>query len=152
MLKDKAADYFERHQNDECHITSDGRVFHTIGTATSFANLLPNNKVSSYKRAKMNVKTEALEDEGKEVDGTTLSTGETEDSGDEGKEVKGPTLSPEKVQALDALENFDATIAQYPEIKALAKDLGLEPVSQKQPDLIAAIEAFKATLTANTQE
>lgn len=46
-----ANDYFERHTlSKECHITSDGRVFHTIGHAMSFAqehNLEPQT-IESY--------------------------------------------------------------------------------------------------------
>ena len=54
MSKDKAADYFARHkESPECHITSDGRVFHSIGTATGFANGLKDNAVTSYKRGDM---------------------------------------------------------------------------------------------------
>ncbi|MGZ9736796.1 hypothetical protein [Flavobacterium sp. GNP002] len=60
MSKDKAADYFSRHQNDECHITSDGRVFHTIGSAQSFAAGLKDAKIDSFKRT--DVEKETSED------------------------------------------------------------------------------------------
>lgn len=51
MSKELAADYFSRHgSSNECHVTSDGRVFHTKGSADSFANGLKDNKVESYTR------------------------------------------------------------------------------------------------------
>lgn len=69
MSKEKAADYFSRHQSDECHITSDERVFHTLGSAQSFAAQLKNNEVTSYKRAEFEtVKSEDLQEETLETD------------------------------------------------------------------------------------
>lgn len=51
MSKELAADYFARHESsNECHITSDGRVFHTKGSADSFANGLKDNTVASFTR------------------------------------------------------------------------------------------------------
>lgn len=51
MSKELAADYFARHESsNECHITSDGRVFHTKGSADSFANGLKDNTVESFTR------------------------------------------------------------------------------------------------------
>lgn len=70
MSKDKAVDYFDRHQSsNECHITSDGRVFHTLGSAQSFAAGLKNNEVTSYKRAEFEtVISEDSQDDNLEVD------------------------------------------------------------------------------------
>lgn len=127
MSKDKAADYFGRHKNDECHITSDGRVFHTIGSAQSFAAGLKDAKIESFKRAEFEKKT---------------SDDSQEDSSDEDT----------KVLALETLKNFDPATAKYPEINKLVKMLGIEPVSQKQPDLLAAIEAYKTTINLEVQE
>ena len=122
MSKEKAADYFSRYKSDECHITSDERVFHTIGAAQSFASGLKDTKIASYTRAE-------------------FETVKSDDSQDEAK-----------VQALEALKNFDATTALYPEIKALFKDLGLDAPTQKQPDLLAAIEAYKTAINTEVKE
>lgn len=127
MSKDKAADYFGRHKNDECHITSDGRVFHTIGSAQSFAAGLKDATIESFKRAEFEKKT-------------------SEDSQDD------PSDEDTKVLALETLKNFDSATAKYPEIKELVKMLGIEPASLKQPDLLAEIEAYKKTINLEVQE
>lgn len=127
MSKDKAADYFSRHQSsNECHITSDERVFHTLGSAQSFAAGLKDTKVASYTRA--------------EVEAPVVD------------DLKDESTDEVKVQALEALKNFDATTATYPEIKALYKDLGLDSPTQKQPDLLAAIEAYKTAINTEVKE
>lgn len=126
MSKELAADYFSRHlSSKECYVTSDGRVFHSKGTAEGFANSLKDNKVLSYKRSEF--------EESKEEDGTDTDT-------------------ESKTQALELLKSFDASTATYPEIKALVKMLGIEPATQKQPDLLAAIEAFKVAVNTEVQE
>jgi hypothetical protein len=49
--KELATDYFDRHQvSNECHITSDDRVFHTKGSAESFASTLSNKEIVSFTR------------------------------------------------------------------------------------------------------
>lgn len=50
MSKELAADYFSRHNSKECFITSDGRVFHDIGSAQSFASSLEDQTVREHKR------------------------------------------------------------------------------------------------------
>lgn len=128
MSKDKAADYFARHkESPECHITSDGRVFHSIGTATGFANGLKDNAVTSYKR-------DAVESKGKSQ-----------------KEQDDASTEESKVLALETLKNFDTATATYPEIKALAKALSLESPSQSQVDLVAAIEAKKVIINTEVK-
>lgn len=122
MSKELAADYFSRHQSsNECHITSDGRVFHTKGSADSFANGLKDNAVASYTR------------DGKEE--------KTKGSGEDAK-----------VFTLEDLNAFDATTATYAEIKALANGLKLESASQKQVDLLAAIEAYKVIINTEIKD
>jgi hypothetical protein len=102
--KELAVDYFDRHKiSNECHITSDDRVFHTSGMAESFATTLKDSKVVSFTRS----------------------------------EVK--TTNKPRVLALEDFEGFDATKATYPEAKELVKKLGLNPISQKLPDLLAVI-------------
>ena len=51
MSKEHAADYFSRHTSDECHITSDNRVFHNAGAAQSFASSLKDQIITAYKRS-----------------------------------------------------------------------------------------------------
>lgn len=52
--KELATDYFERHQtSNECHITSDNRVFHTKGTAQGFAATLDDQEINSFTRTKV---------------------------------------------------------------------------------------------------
>ena len=126
MSKELAADYFSRHlSSKECHITSDGRVFHSKGTAEGFANSLKDNKVLSYNRSEF---------EGSKKEDVTDTDAES------------------KTQALELLKSFDASTATYPETKALVKMLGIEPATQKQPDLLAAIEAFKVAVNTEVQE
>ena len=65
--KELAADYFERHQaSNECHVTSDNRVFHTKGSAESYATVLKDNKISSFNRDELTSKKE-------DVDGDQLA-------------------------------------------------------------------------------
>jgi hypothetical protein len=123
MSKELAADYFARHTNNECHITSDGRVFHTKGSADSFANGLKDNTVVSFTR-----------------DGKT-PTADGEDTGEA-----------DKVKAIETLKTFEATTAKYPELKALVKALGLEVENQKEATLVAALEAHKEIINAEIQD
>lgn len=129
MSKDKAVDYFDRHQSsNECYITSDGRVFHTLGAAQSFAAGLKDNKLASYKRAELETpKDEAPKDEAPKDEAT-------------------------KVEALETLKTFDTAAAGYEDIKALAKALNLESPSNSKVDLIAAIEAQKAIINTEVKE
>ncbi len=52
MTKEELAqDYFDRHpQSNECHVTSDLRVFHQKSNAESFAANLKDSKVASFTR------------------------------------------------------------------------------------------------------
>jgi hypothetical protein len=127
MSKDKAADYFSRHQNDECHITSDGRVFHTIGSAQSFAAGLKDATIDSFKRTDFEKQT-------------------SEDSQD------GSSDEDTKILALEALKTFDSATATYEDAKALVNSLALETQSKKKEDLFASIEAFKKTINLEVQE
>lgn len=132
MQKELAVDYFDRHpSSNECHITSDGRVFHTIGSAQGFASALKNNTIESFKREEIDVKNIDVNDPN-HVTGDTGNGGTGDDD--------------EKAQAIEALRNFDASKAEYPEIKALVKALGLGTPTLKQPDLLAALEIAKANL------
>lgn len=132
MSKELAADYFSRHQSDECHITSDKRVFHTLGSAQSFASGLSDDKIKSYTRA--------------EIEAPVVDDLEDQNLDEETSKNIAKTV------ALEALKTFDPTTAKYPEIKELVKMLGIDPASQKQPDLLAAIEAYKTAINTEVKE
>lgn len=123
MSKKLAADYFGRHTGNECHITSDGRVFHTKGSADSFANGLKDTTVQSFTR------------EGKKEEIIGEDTGEDT-----------------KVIAIETLKTFDTATASYHEIKALVKALGLETPSQLQVDLVASLEAQKVIINTEIED
>lgn len=128
MSKELAADYFSRHQSDECHIASDGRVFHTLGSAQSFASGLKDNKVNSYTRA------------------------EFETAKEKTPKDKAPKDDAPKVYTLEDLKAFDAKTATWQEAKELVKGLAIETPSQSKIDLFAAIEAQKAIINIEIQE
>lgn len=49
--KDLAKDYFDRHPlSNECHITSDGRVFHNSGAAQGYATNLKDREIEKFER------------------------------------------------------------------------------------------------------
>jgi hypothetical protein len=128
MSKELAADYFSRHQSDECHIASDGRVFHTLGSAQSFASGLKDNKVNSYTRA------------------------EFETAKEKTPKDKAPKDDAPKVYSLEDLKAFDAKTATWQEAKELVKGLAIETPSQSKIDLFAAIEAQKVIINTEIQE
>jgi hypothetical protein len=62
--KELAADYFERHStSNECHITSDNRVFHTKGSAKSFVSILDDKKISSFEKEGLTSKKEDVDED-----------------------------------------------------------------------------------------
>ncbi|KQT17422.1 hypothetical protein ASG31_08405 [Chryseobacterium sp. Leaf404] len=118
---EKAQDYFERHpSSNECHITSDGRVFHTKGSALGFAGTLDSQDIESYTR-------KGLEKETTEVTAKEVLEGNR----------------PEKIKELEALE---LVTANYNEMKALAKYFEVKTDNQKAETFIAALTEFKKTL------
>lgn len=135
MSKEKAADYFSRHQSsNECHITSDGRVFHTKGSADGFANQLKDNTVNSYTRVEFEVENIEVTDP-------------VEETGTKGTDAgTGTEATDTKVYTIEDLKAFDAEVASYPDAKNLVKGLKLETKSQKMPDLLEAIATAKANL------
>jgi hypothetical protein len=118
MSKKLAADYFSRHNSNECFITSDNRVFHDIGAAQSFASGLSDQKINHFTRAEVE---NDIEVEGAE-------------------EVKTFTV--------EDLKAFDAETANYKEALALAKGLKIDLSSTKKEDVYAALEAEKAKIEA----
>jgi flagellar hook-length control protein FliK len=144
MSKEKAADYFSRHlSSNECHITSDGRVFHTKGTADGFANGLKDNTVASYTRAEV----EAIKVKSPKVEAPKTKVLKVETPADQTQKDDAP-----KVFTLEDLQAFDAETATYEEAKVLVKGLAIETPSQSKTDLFTAIEAQKAIINTEVQE
>lgn len=122
---ENAQDYFDRHpQNDECHITSDGRVFHTLGSAQGFAGTLDDQIIESYKRA-------VLEKESK-----------TEND-DDAEKSKAEVLAMEVF-----LKNNEVEKLKYEDLKKLTKIFDLKPADQKAETLIAALIEYKNSLNS----
>ena len=152
MSKEKAVDYFDRHpSSNECHITSDERVFHSAGTAQGFAESLKDNKVTSYKRADFEavnisvVDAEELtgfEDEDEDED---LFLGDIDTS--DAPVIEVPNIETPVVDLnIEALKAFDSETASYEEGKALVKALALETPSNTKVDIFAALEVAKTNL------
>lgn len=118
--KDLAIDYFERHpSNDECHITSDNRVFHNKGAAESFAGTLDDKKISSFERKLVMKKDPETKPVDKEAD---------------------------KAEKLKELEALELVKENYNQMKALVKYFEIKTADQKAETLIAALTEFKTTL------
>ncbi|WP_123862000.1 MULTISPECIES: hypothetical protein [Flavobacterium] len=114
--KELAQDYFERHAgNTECFITSDNRVFHTQGSAASYANTLKDDAVDKFTRGEETPVFDDLEEEDEQ----------------------------ENQFSEEDILNFDTTKSEYPEIKKLFTALNLEAPTQKKQDLVEAIEKEK---------
>jgi len=120
---DLAQDYFERHStSDECHISSDGRVFHTFGYATSYTQEhdLKIQEIESYKRSDVEQKKDA-------------------------------EIEPENdAEILEKFKNTDIENADYNDLKLFAKHFKIETEDQKAATLKTALNNFKNTL--NTAE
>lgn len=124
---DLAQDYFERHsRSNECHITSDGRVFHTHGYAISFAqeNNLQDQKIESYTRDQVET-TEGI---------ATVIT-----------DPVGPTEE-EIIAKTEELKNLDIEAAEYPVLKTFIKFFDIKCDDQKAATLKAALTEYKNNL------
>ncbi|MBU4536983.1 MAG: hypothetical protein L6264_07325 [Weeksellaceae bacterium] len=165
---DLAQDYFERHsRSNECHITSDGRVFHTSGHAISFAqeNNLQDQKIESYTRDQVETNTEndsvenSNDTSNLEVHSNDVLLGNDSDNGndsdkddsDQGDDSKDADLSafdsPAGQIALDVfLANNDVDTMKYNDLKALVKHFELETDDLKADTLKAALTEYKNNL------
>lgn len=128
---DKAADYFKRHSTGtECHITSDGRVFHTKGSAESFAVGLKDQTVESFKR-----------DEAKTADKPKVADKpKTEKQVFETLELTDENIS--------QILNFGLVKENYINLKALVSHLKIETENQKADTLVKALADYKLKLQA----
>lgn len=159
-----AQDYFERHStSDECHISSDGRVFHTFGYATSYVQEhdLKSQEIESYKRSdveeftdnpfviemrgKLSQKYEALFGKlpSEELDNEDL---ESLVSQEEARLIK----EKDDAEILEKFKNTDIENEDYNDLKAFAKHFKIETEDQKAATLKTALIDFKNTL--NTAE
>lgn len=128
LIKELAADYFERFaQSDECHITSDDRIFHTKGTADSFAAGLTDQTVQTFKRADFKIaQMEVVSDE--------------DDQLTEEEKAEADAIASEKILA------FDTEKATYEEAKELVKEMNLAKEGNKKEDLFNAIVAAQTAI------
>ncbi|MDA6072083.1 hypothetical protein NJT12_20870 [Flavobacterium sp. AC] len=155
MSNEKAVDYFDRHpSSNECHITSDERVFHTKGTADGHANVLKDTKVNSHYRSDyelMNIKTvDPVLENGLEVPKSETSDSSKDETPTDPKtesldSKKDETPAADKVFTNEDLKTFDFE-SGYEVIKAIVKALGIESPSQSKKDLLEAIAKAKDNL------
>lgn len=116
-----AQDYFDRHAtSNECFITSDGRVFHTPGTAEGFATTLQDNKVEKFTRDQVEKRNEPT----------------AEDSNDESNEDQ-------LILKLAELDSLELVKDNYQAIKKLVNYFEIEVTDQKTETLIQALTDYK---------
>ncbi|SIT25613.1 hypothetical protein SAMN05421786_11539 [Chryseobacterium ureilyticum] len=123
-FKERAIDYFNRHpESNECHITSDSRVFHTIGSAQGMAGTLDDQKIESYLR-------KVLEKEGEF----------------ENEDESGTKPSDAEILAMTVfLQKSEVEKLDYNDLKKLVKFFNVEAENQKAPTLIEALNKLKET-------
>ncbi|MDM1557061.1 hypothetical protein HX126_21125 [Chryseobacterium indologenes] len=122
---ERAIDYFNRHpESNECYITSDSRVFHTIGAAQGMAGTLDDQNIESYSR-------KVLEKEGSFLPFS--------------HEVNLPSDA-EILEMTALLQNSDIEKLDYNDLKKLAKFFNVAAENQKAPTLIEALNKLKETL------
>lgn len=155
---EKAQDYFDRHpMSEECHITSDERVFHTLGSAQSMAGTLDNQDIESYKRTVLEKELKAdkktvIVSIDKLDTGNTVSSKKDNDPVDVNNKVsdviqKGAAaLSNDKEEKLKELSELELVTGNYQQMKALANFFELKTENQKAETLITALTDFKTTL------
>ena len=165
---DLAVDYFERHStSQECHITSDGRVFHTSGNAISFANEhgLQDTTIESYTREQVAIVAEnEMEEQDsfkkrneireKLVSNYTQIFGEAPADNLEIEEIekiiakdyeKKVKENDDKI-ILEKFQGFDIETGDYQEVKAFIKHFNIETTDQKADTLKTALTEFKNNL------
>ncbi|TDX86181.1 hypothetical protein [Epilithonimonas xixisoli] len=145
--KNLAVDYFERHStSQECHITSDGRVFHTNGHAISFASEhnLQDQTIESYKREQVatvaeNATVENFED--------VENSEEKQDGNDTDVETNEDAGENEVVDSkIEELKSFDIETGDYQDVKSFIKHFNIETADQKADTLKTALTEFKNNL------
>lgn len=167
---DLAKDYFERHSlSNECHISSDGRVFHTFGHATSFVqeNDLQDKHIESYKRKDVATTETANENEtfvdselqnleagGSHQKDLTKTDADNVDAGSDtesqnleadGSHQEDP-VDTKTDSKIEELKNTDIETADYNTLKAFVKHFNIETADQKSVTLKAALAEYQNTL------
>lgn len=144
-FKEKALDYFKRHpHSEECHISSDGRVFHKPGDAQSFAGTLKNSKIESYQRDVVLAEIQADTEDDINLDNEETTKIEGKTTVDDKTSAKTAVDGIEKSK--DFLMSNDVADMGYNTMQTFVKVLDLEVENQKKETLIVALEAFKKTL------
>ncbi|WP_234111677.1 hypothetical protein [Chryseobacterium sp. R2A-55] len=139
---EQAQDYFERHpSSEECHITSDGRVFHNNGGAQGFAGTLNDQTIESYNR-KVFFAQKNTDDEAE------LAKLEAEKKAKEDAEAE--KIAKENAEFLaektKLLQETDIEKAEYATLKDLAKAFEVKTEDQKAETLKTALIEFKNNL------
>ena len=148
-LKEKAQDYFDRFtSSDECHITSDGRVFHTRGQADSFASGLPDTEVVTFTRKEF--EAEQIEVTAEVITGDAPTGGAPTGGAPTGGAPTDDAPTGDAPTGDAKLLAFDTTTASYAEIVALAAEFKLEAPSKKLVDLVDAITKAQETLKSQS--
>lgn len=166
-----AQDYFERHSvSNECHITSDGRVFHTGGHAISFAQEhdLQDQTIESYTRAQVAPVEEVVTDDQEDQDSINKRNEIREKLVSKYqelfKELPSEDVEIEELESLIADENqkvikeaddkivlekfknFDIATGDYQEAKSFVKHFNIETTDQKADTLKTALTEYKNNL------
>lgn len=138
---DLAVDYFERHfTSQECHITSDGRVFHTNGHAISFASEhnLQDQTIESYKREQVaTVAENATVENFEDVENFNDTDVETNEDAEDNEVVD---------SKIEELKNFDIATGDYQDVKSFIKHFEIETADQKAETLKTALTEYKNNL------
>jgi hypothetical protein len=123
-FKESAIDYFKRHPlSQECYITSDGRVFHTKGSAQSMSGTLDDGEIEFYLR-KVTTKEVKTDND--------AQNNEPSDA--------------EILEKKEFLKIYEVEKLEYTELKSLVKFFNIETADQKRETLIASLNKFKLTL------
>jgi ABC-type proline/glycine betaine transport system ATPase subunit len=129
--KELANDYFDRHPaSTECHITSDGRVFHQLGTAQGYAASLKDDTVEKFTKDVKNI----------EVKDAKVVSELTEE------EIAAAEQAAAEANN-EALKAFNPETTPYADAKALVKALGLTSPSQKGEDINATLLEAQSKIT-----
>ena len=104
--KELAKDYFDRHpSSNECHVASDGRVFHNPGTAAGYAASLKNGTVDKFTRGENNQEESGSDASELTLEGYTPGVTTYEDAK---KLVKALGLKPASQKKEDVFAALDA--------------------------------------------
>ena len=169
--KELAQDYFERHSiSNECHISSDGRVFHTSGHAISFVqeHNLQDQTIESYTRDQVapleEIFTVDQEDQDSINKRNEIRLKLVEEYTKLFQEKPSDDLEIEELEVLinqetaklskeaddkliiEAFKTFDIATGDYQEAKAYVKSFNIEVADQKADTLKAALTEYKNNL------